>query len=204
MLNIYFNNRVLIVLEESETDDFPDCPVLDVSDKPEEIAQALTDFENFDSIDKAVLLVGSYIEFFNEVEINLKYIEAAGGLVQNKKEEALVMYRLDKWDLPKGKIDKGETTRVAALREIEEECGLSKLTISKSLIPTFHTYRLKDKFVLKKTFWFKVLFDGNEKLVPQTEENITDLKWIDEKDINTVLENTYPSIRDIFGQIGWL
>lgn len=123
-------------------------------------------------------------------------VEAAGGLVQNQKGEYLFIYRNGKWDLPKGKIEKKEKTKVAAVREIEEECGI-KVKLGQKICKTYHTYIWKGKFTLKKTHWFAMDYKGNQKLVPQLEEGITDVRWFKTKYINDILGNTFPSIIDV-------
>jgi len=129
-------------------------------------------------------------------------IEAAGGLVINNKQEILVIYRLGKWDLPKGKIETDEKIDEAAIREVEEECGIDGLEIIKELSPTFHTYELKGKPVLKKTYWFLMKTDFSGELIPQTEENITDVKWMTLQEIKTIVfESTYPAIVDVVSQL---
>ncbi len=125
-------------------------------------------------------------------------IEASGGIVQNKKEEFLVIYRLGKWDLPKGKIEYDESPEEAAIREVQEECGVDQLTILKTLPLTFHTYQLKGKRMLKKTHWFLMQSENDSVLVPQKEENILEAVWMTEKEIEKkVLTNTYSSIADL-------
>lgn len=125
-------------------------------------------------------------------------LEAAGGLVQNEKQQFLFILRLGKWDLPKGKIESGETPENAALREVEEECGLTDLTISKPLPATFHTYEMKNKKVLKKTFWYHMLCSDDANIAPQTEEDITEVKWMTVDEIKKlVIPNTYASIESL-------
>lgn len=126
-------------------------------------------------------------------------IVAAGGLVENEKGEFLFIYRKGKWDLPKGKAEYDETPEMTALREVEEECGLKNLKIEKELTKTFHTYKEKGKYILKETYWYLMSVKGNQKLVPQTEEGITAVKWISENRIaKEILVNTYSSIMGIF------
>jgi ADP-ribose pyrophosphatase YjhB (NUDIX family) len=136
-------------------------------------------------------------EFFKHFTL----IEAAGGIVQNEKKQLLFIYRLDKWDLPKGKIEKNEQPAAAAVREVEEETGIRQLSITKNRGTTYHTYDAYGKHYLKTTYWYDMTCPGNQTLVPQTEENITQIKWVKTKDIKEVLANTYPSIRDIFGGV---
>ncbi|MFL5765703.1 MAG: NUDIX hydrolase [Bacteroidia bacterium] len=128
-------------------------------------------------------------------------IEAAGGLVKNNKGEYLFIFRKGKWDLPKGKIDKGETIEAAALREVEEECGVRKLKIGKELESTYHTYQLHGKNVLKKTYWFEMDCADNSPLVPQAEEDITAAKWLSKNDLAQVYENTFESVKEVMKAI---
>jgi 8-oxo-dGTP pyrophosphatase MutT (NUDIX family) len=128
---------------------------------------------------------------------NFTLIEAAGGIVQNNKKELLFIYRLNKWDLPKGKMEKGESPAECALREVEEETGVTNLTIKKKAGETYHTYDQFGKHFLKITHWFYMICPAVQKLVPQTEENITEIKWVATKDIKDPIANTYPSIKDI-------
>jgi ADP-ribose pyrophosphatase YjhB (NUDIX family) len=123
-------------------------------------------------------------------------IEAAGGIVQNEKKELLFIYRLDKWDLPKGKLEKGETLEGCAIREVEEETGVTNITLKKKAGETYHTYDAYGKHFLKISHWYYMSCKGKQQLIPQTIENITEIKWIDTKDIKKILLNTYPSIED--------
>ncbi len=129
-------------------------------------------------------------------------IDAAGGVVKNKKGEYLFIYRRDKWDLPKGKLDNEETFQQAALREVCEETGLSDLTITKPLISTYHTYPYKGQLALKKTLWFEMSYSGDELPVPQTTEDITEVRWFKEHELFIAFQNTYGLIKDVFTYIG--
>jgi len=128
-------------------------------------------------------------------------ISAAGGLVQKVDGSSLFIKRLGVWDLPKGKIEKKETPEFAAIREVEEECGLSGLQIIRQLDSTFHIYRspylsFPKNLVLKETKWFLMSYSGDKKPVPQTEENIEEVAWFAPKDLHQVYSNTYSSLSD--------
>ena len=130
-----------------------------------------------------------------------KKIPAAGGLVQNHDGSLLFIRRFGVWDLPKGKIEKNETDENAALREVEEECGLSELRILKQLDSTFHIYRsphlsFPDNLVLKETKWFLMNYTGNKIPQPQLEEKIEEVKWFSFAEIEQVKANTYSSLID--------
>src|SRR5690606_9465193 len=103
-------------------------------------------------------------------------ITAAGGLVYNEKNELLLILRQGKWDLPKGKVDKGETVEEGAVREVMEECGINGLDLGDFLLKTYHTYFLEGQRVLKTTHWFKMRTTYYSAMAPQLEENITELK----------------------------
>ena len=129
-----------------------------------------------------------------------KVIDAAGGLIQNKKGEFLFIFRRGKWDLPKGKIDFGETIAEGAVREVKEECGLQEVILGKMLKQTYHTYTEGNKRVLKITYWYEMDVPGNQKLIPQLEEDITDIKWIKRSQLNEIKKNTYKSVADLINE----
>ncbi|HMQ46113.1 MAG TPA: NUDIX hydrolase [Saprospiraceae bacterium] len=110
---------------------------------------------------------------------NYTLIEAAGGIVYGPNQQVLLIYRMGYWDLPKGKIEPGESAEEAAIREVEEETGLTHLTVEDLACQTYHTYRTKSKQrILKLTHWFRMHAAGGI-LVPQTEEQIEKAEWVD-------------------------
>jgi 8-oxo-dGTP pyrophosphatase MutT (NUDIX family) len=128
-------------------------------------------------------------------------VEAAGGLVFNKDGYILMIFRNGKWDLPKGKLEIGESVEECAIREVEEECGISGLIIENKIKDTYHTYNLNGSDILKKTYWFLMTTKSEQKLTPQTEEGITDVKWCSEKEVEDNLNNSYPNIIDVFNSL---
>ncbi len=138
------------------------------------------------------------IEDFNKFKSHFVTIEAAGGLVYNDKNQTLWIHRLGIWDLPKGKIEANENVKVAATREIEEECGISDPVIIDEFGKSFHMYPLKGNVIFKITHWFTMKYSGSEKLTPQLEEDITEVKWVDSDDLNQKINSTYPSISELF------
>ncbi|MFA6086610.1 NUDIX hydrolase [Mucilaginibacter sp.] len=136
-------------------------------------------------------------KLLNKVIKNITLIEAAGGLVKNQKGEHLFIYRNDRWDLPKGKIEKNEKTKVAAVREVEEECGIKVDKLEDKICKTYHAYIYKGEVVLKKSHWFNMKYTGKTKLVPQIEEGITDVRWFNHGQVEMIVQNTFPSIMDV-------
>jgi 8-oxo-dGTP pyrophosphatase MutT (NUDIX family) len=135
--------------------------------------------------------------FLKAIILNTTLIEAAGGLVKNSDGNYLFIFRNDKWDLPKGKIEKDEAVKVAAVREVEEECGILVSKLGKKICKTYHVYISKGEVVLKKTHWYSMKYKGTDKLKPQTEEGITDVRWFRKGHIDAILQNTFPSILDV-------
>ncbi len=135
--------------------------------------------------------------FLKQIKADNKLIEAAGGLVKNENKDFLFIYRNDKWDLPKGKIDKGETVKAAAVREVEEECGIVVSKLGEKICKTYHVYFWRGEIVLKKTHWYKMKAKGLQKLKAQKEEGITDVRWFRPNDIDAIASNTFPSIMDV-------
>ncbi len=134
--------------------------------------------------------------------MGMKTIVAAGGLVYNEKDELLMIFRRGKWDLPKGKLDEGETIEDCAVREVMEETGLTTVVRGDLIGITYHQYFDKwvKEEVIKETHWYRMQAAGNQQLVPQTEEDIEIIKWVDEKELEDCLKNSYDNIVEIVGK----
>lgn len=131
--------------------------------------------------------------FFSQFEIIL----AGGGIVQNENKEILFIFRRGKWDLPKGKLEKGETIETCAEREIEEETGVTHLTFKRKIGETYHIYEEKGKTILKISHWFYFTCSSSQKMTAQKEEDITKVKWITTQNIKEPIQNTYNNIKEI-------
>jgi ADP-ribose pyrophosphatase YjhB (NUDIX family) len=132
---------------------------------------------------------------FEKFKNNFKAIEAAGGLVKNSKNKILFIYRNDKWDLPKGKIENNETIEQAAIREVVEETGVNELEIIKALDTTCHIYKYKEEYVLKISYWFEMKTSFIGQLFPQFDEGITKVEWLTQQQIKEAMKNTYANIK---------
>lgn len=124
-------------------------------------------------------------------------VEAAGGAVLNERNELLLIFRRGKWDLPKGKMEAGETPSECAVREVMEETGLEEVALIKPLLTTYHTYNESGHHILKPSHWFLMRTQNQDKLTPQTEEDILETQWVPLTDLDKYMENTFPSIRDV-------
>ena len=128
---------------------------------------------------------------------HFKPVTAAGGLVENEKGEVLLIFRKGKWDLPKGKLDKGETIEQCAVREVEEETGLKDIVLKKLITITYHTYDEFGKHILKDSHWYNMNVNGKQTIVPQTEEGITEIRWVKKKDVKDYFNHIFPSVKDV-------
>ncbi len=138
-------------------------------------------------------------------ELFLSYfdvLEAAGGLVKHKNNTYLMIKRFGVWDFPKGKIEKGERSYEAALREVEEETGVRHLVIDQELPTTYHMYRYGRQWIVKITYWFLMKSDYQGVLVPQKEEDILEAIWVAHDKLGAYLKGTYGNLIDLVRQSG--
>jgi len=141
-------------------------------------------------------VTSNYKEVKDHLKEKFKIVKAAGGLVL-KDDKVLMIYRLGKWDLPKGKLEKDENSLEGALREVEEECGITVQAIEK-LCHTRHTYVMEGKNTLKKTTWYLMECLDDSGMKPQVEEDILDLKWMNTEEYNIALQSSYATIQHVF------
>jgi 8-oxo-dGTP pyrophosphatase MutT (NUDIX family) len=194
---IYFDTKY-ILLTEGEFQQTDNQTIIEEGNSDDRtLKNAIQNFIQ-QSEQKPLVITTKHLDnTLDRVKSEFKYLEAAGGLIQ-KNERYLFIFRLGKWDLPKGKLDKGETPEQAAVRECMEECAINDIHIKEELPSTYHIYFHKEKYVLKRTFWYAMNSNFNGTLQPQTEENIEKVDWLTKEQILTdVLQNTYPSIADL-------
>jgi len=132
------------------------------------------------------------------------FIKAAGGLVVNDDGYLLFIFRRGKWDLPKGKLDPGETPDICAVREVKEETGLKTITLKNHLITTYHTYEERGKHFLKETDWYLMNSPVQKILEPQTGEQITEAVWVLPEKLSDHTSNTFLLIKDVLKSAGFI
>ena len=199
MYKVFFKDRAIFLGDKAESMNFR-CMVY-LWTEGDNLEAIVSDFDQ-DENKEALFFAAEDVEaLFSVFKGQFKYIEADGGLVFNDKNEILSIHRLGRWDLPKGKVEDGETINEAAIREVEEECGISNLNLSDELESTYHTYWMNNKWVLKRSYWFKMDYSGNEELVPQTEEDIEKVMWIPSNQLSEFKANTYASILEVINTI---
>jgi 8-oxo-dGTP pyrophosphatase MutT (NUDIX family) len=195
MYKVFIQKNAIIFVENNEKINYEGIIISlsEALDNKENLLTVLNN-EEFHSY-YIVLCHDSYIgmkTFFS----NYDFIEAAGGVVK-RKNKILFINRLGKWDLPKGKMELLENPEETAIREVEEECGIVAPTIIQKINDTYHTYEYKGKKVLKKCHWYYLNYEGPKELTPQTEEDITEVIWLKEKELSKILKNTYHSIVEV-------
>lgn len=166
---------------------------------PDDYIEIINEFLKNNNCD--ILINGNSRNNFLNFKKHFTNIDAAGGLVINANNSVLLIKRLEKWDLPKGKKEKNENTAKCAIREVEEECGINNLEIVKKLKPTFHIYFLNNEIILKTTHWYLMKYNGKQTLKPQNAENITEAIWADLSKFKIDKNETYPNIIEVLNQI---
>jgi len=163
----------------------------------QELTELVYLFNELNRINKLFIFHDDILTLFEEFKACFNYVDAAGGIVMRSDGKFLIMKRDGMWDLPKGKLEKKESVEDAALREVGEETGLKVLRITQPVLSTYHTYQITDAMTLKKTKWFEMYYDGKEDPVPQTDENITDVQWVEPGNTDFIRKNTYASVLDV-------
>lgn len=192
--DVYIGGKPLRFLGDTLTGSpADDLPVIDVRDK-RELREVVARFN--DGGDEGGVQVRSAKGFdaWEAFQADHVLVIAAGGLVLDEEDRLLGIRRLGKWDLPKGKVEKCEEIPAAAVREVQEECGLKEVTLIKPLTSTWHTYERKGRQHLKRTDWFLMRASAKERLTAQTEEDIEEVLWLDDMGIRMMEKDTYPSL----------
>jgi 8-oxo-dGTP pyrophosphatase MutT (NUDIX family) len=203
MYKVFINDIRLIILNKSESDYmllWPKARVIDgVEVTPAELIELTRTVEN----PHLVVLTANSEKFFENLRSHFNVIEAAGGIVNlnNRKGPFLMIFRNGRWDLPKGKIEKGEDKESAAMREVSEECGIGKLRIRSHYEITYHTYTQNDRQYLKVTYWYRMISTDMSQPVPQSNEGIKEVKWASNDEVAFLLKDSYPSIQDLMAPL---
>jgi mutator protein MutT len=207
MYKVFINNKPLLLLDAEiseklviESQKNSRFLVTKYAGKPKFLYSFIDTLEKSPHYDGIVLTTADLPKLWADFQSIFKIIEAAGGVVYNEKGEVLLIYRLKTWDLPKGKIDKGETPEVAAVREIQEETGLEVVELGDFICHTYHTYQHKEKRVLKKTHWYK-MSTAEMQLTPQLSEDIEVAEW---RDLPIFLQSKptiYQAILDVLSAV---
>ena len=135
--------------------------------------------------------------FIQDFRDKFSNVDTAGGLVENERGEYLMIFHRKRWSLPKGQVEWLEDPQEAAIREVKEETGLKEVELLEKMEKTYHTFRKGKKWIFKTTNWYKMRAESSEKLVPQTEEHITDIRWVNADNWPEIEPETFPQIKDV-------
>ena len=201
MYKVFFNDRKIAITGNRNAPIVNETAIIENLNSVEDVKNWFLAFVA-NQTDSAILLHPSPELFWKEMFLPVfTQIPAAGGVVI-RNEKLLFIFRNEKWDLPKGKIDEGETKKEAAIREVAEESGITGHLIKKELPSTFHIYQSPYKktlgqWILKETFWFEMEYSGRENGTPETQENITEIRWFTKNELDEVIANTYENLKSV-------
>lgn len=190
MYKVFIESRQIILSNISEKK-LTKITIQDTPETRENLDQII-----FNSTEDLTIESQQLEDLWKLFQSHFKVIVAAGGLV-SKEDQFLFIKRHGKWDIPKGKLEKGENEEEGAIREIEEECNIHNPKIKSKICDTYHYYEFKGKQVLKKSIWYFLSYDGDDQLEPQTEEGITEVKWFSQNEFEEIRSNTYGSIIEV-------
>ncbi len=199
-LKIYFNDKPLFLANEMDEMIRPyshhDDAVL-IDEFSNASVNSMIHEMRLQKIHAGIFLHADLEQLKKAVFKKFTVIQAAGGWVMNDHDEVLMIHRRGKWDLPKGKLDPGETLEDCAVRETTEETGVKHITAGPLLLVTYHTYEENGHHILKESYWYDLRVKGRPKLTPQKEEDIAAAEWVPIDSIDAYLKNTFPSIVDV-------
>ncbi len=199
-IKIYFNDKPLFLCDNVDETIEPflhhdDAIFIDELD-PHSVKSMIHEME-IDKVHAGVFFHPDLEELKKAFFKKFTLVKAAGGLVEHENKDILLIFRRGMWDLPKGKLDKGEKLEDCAVREVTEETGLENIKLIAPLTITYHTYHEGARFILKESHWYAMSVNGTQTLRPQTEEDIQEVKWVSPAELPAYMEKTYPLVTEI-------
>jgi 8-oxo-dGTP pyrophosphatase MutT (NUDIX family) len=195
MYKVHFENRFIKL--SPEPDRLQKYGLFHKFNDTKELYKLIADFQADKSIQSINVYCSDITHLWKIFRIYFSEVGAAGGLVKHTSGRYLFIEKKGRLDLPKGHIEPGEEPETCALREVEEECGISGHTIVKVIPPSYHTYSWEGISFLKKTHWFLMKYDGKMITEPQIEEGITKVEWLFPDELNIIKSNAWLSLMEI-------
>ena len=198
MHKIYFDRRTIIICRPEEATLSDPNAVEFHFKQPSDISALVEMFELSSTLEKIYITSAEPEDCYKKICGEFREVNAAGGLVENRRGDYLLIKRDGLWDLPKGHQEAGEDIKVTALREVQEETGVDDLSLGDLICVTDHCYKRNGIWHLKHTWWYRMYYLKPLDLTPQTEEDITKAAWVAKSSLPPFLKNTYPSIKEVF------
>lgn len=198
MHKIYFDRRTIIICRPEEATLSDPNAVEFHFKQPSDISALVEMFELSSTLEKIYIPSAEPEDCYKKICGEFREVNAAGGLVENRRGDYLLIKRDGLWDLPKGHQEAGEDIKVTALREVQEETGVDDLSMGDLICVTDHCYKRNGVWHLKHTWWYRMYYLKPLDLTPQTEEDITKAAWVAKSSLPPFLKNTYPSIKEVF------
>lgn len=198
MHKIYFDRRTIIICRPEEATLSDPNAVEFHFKQPSDISVLVEMFELSSTLEKIYIPSAEPEDCYKKICGEFREVNAAGGLVENRRGDYLLIKRDGLWDLPKGHQEAGEDIKVTALREVQEETGVDDLSLGDLICVTDHCYKRNGIWHLKHTWWYRMYYLKPLDLTPQTEEDITKAAWVAKSSLPPFLKNTYPSIKEVF------
>ena len=195
-IRIYFDDALLQIIDINSKDQQYLSENTFLNPDKDTLIQLVDQLKN-GKVSNIAVFTNQYAQTITEIRSHFTVIEAAGGIVENKNNEILFIFRRGKWDLPKGKIETNESTEIAAKREIEEETGVKALNCIGPMSNTYHYYNAWGQDILKISHWFHFIDSNDSLVVPQVEEDIEEVRWFSIDKIHIPLSNTYENIKNV-------
>lgn len=198
MRKIYLEKRCIIICTEDDqvlTD--PNAIRFTLGDECG-LKKMIELFETSDTLQRIYIVTDDIDNAYSKVCSEFLEVNAGGGLVENRRGDFLLINRNGLWDLPKGHQDPGEDIKITALREVQEETGIEELELKNLICITDHCYKRNGIWHLKHTWWYSMLDHKPLDLIPQREEDISKAAWVAKSSLPPFLQNTYPSIVEVF------
>ena len=195
---VFIAGRSVSFSEEERKDVLEKEGTIHLSVSPDELRTEL-EHALLDGTERPILVLGDDLDaIWKRFQEQYRLVVAAGGAVSDGTDRLLVIRRFGKWDLPKGKVEVGERISDAAVREVQEECGLRDVQLGPALCSTWHTYDQKGRSYLKRTDWFLMHADPAQALTAQAEEGIEEVRWVRARELAEVRRDTYASLQAVF------
>ena len=198
MHKIYFERRLIIICSPGEQALSDPNAVEFHFGEDVSIRALVAMFEASQSLSRIYIPTDETEWMYRRVCAEFREVDAAGGLVSNRRGDYLLIQRSGLWDLPKGHREADEDIRQTALREVQEETGVDQLELRDLICVTDHCYLRGGVWHLKHTWWYDMLYTDPVNLTPQREEDITRAAWVARSSLPPYLKNTYPSIQEVF------